>query len=81
MNKAYAVVVEANELLVKNRIQTVTVRASGLGMAAHKAWQEIKKRDGVKGKRISKLKLSIVAVDERIEQEENDRSSAATSGV
>lgn len=70
--KAFAVVAEINEALVKHRIQAVTVKASGLGMAAHKAWQEIKKRDGVKGKRLSKLKLSIVAIEE---QEENDRSS------
>jgi hypothetical protein len=63
---------------VKHRIQAVTVKASNIGRAADMAWREIKKRDGVKKKRISKLKLSIVAVEE---QEENDRSSTASSGV
>jgi hypothetical protein len=63
---------------VKHRIQAVTVKASNIGRAADMAWREIKKRDGVKKKRISKLKLSIVAVEE---QDENDRSSTASSGV
>jgi hypothetical protein len=76
--KAFAVVAEINEVLVKHRIQAVTVKASNIGRAADMAWREIKKRDGVKKKRISKLKLSIVAVEE---QEENDRSSTASSGV
>jgi hypothetical protein len=76
--KAFAVVAEINEVLVKHRIQAVTVKASNIGRAADMAWREIKKRDGVKKKRISKLKLSIVAVEE---QDENDRSSTASSGV
>jgi hypothetical protein len=76
--KSFAVVAEINEVLVKHRIQAVTVKASNIGRAADMAWREIKKRDGVKKKRISKLKLSIVAVEE---QEENDRSSTASSGV
>lgn len=74
--KAFAVVAEINELLVKHRIQAVTVKASNLGRAADMAWREIKKRDGVKSKRISKVKLSIVAVDEQIEQEENARDAS-----
>jgi hypothetical protein len=76
--KSFAVVAEINEVLVKHRIQAVTVKASNIGRAADMAWREIKKRDGVKKKRISKLKLSIVAVEE---QDENDRSSTASSGV
>jgi hypothetical protein len=76
--KAFAVVAEINEVLVKHRVQAVTVKASGLGMAAHKAWQEIKKRDGVKKKRISKVKFSIVAVEDG---GIDDRSDATSSGV
>jgi len=76
--KAFAVVAEINEVLVKHRVQAVTVKASNLGRAADMAWREIKKRDGVKKKRISKVKFSIVAVEDG---GIDDRSDATSSGV
>lgn len=57
------------EVLAKHTFQTARVEAGGFDTAAARALREIRKREGIKGKRISKLKLSLVAVDTAAEQE------------
>ena len=74
--KRFSVIAELNDLLVKNRVQCVTVAAGNIGLAAKRGWEAIKKRDGVKGKRIKKAKFSIVMVEEQQEENAEHRSTS-----
>lgn len=42
--------------------QTVQVDATNLGMACHVAFQEVKKRPGIKGRQIHDAKMKVVEI-------------------
>lgn len=58
--KTYAVTYTFEELPSGKMYQTARVEATGLGMACHKAFQEIKARPAVKGRRLHHAKVTVV---------------------
>lgn len=67
--KTWEVYAHFPEVLAKHAFQTIRVQAGEFYTAANIAGRAIKKREGIKGKRIRRVKLSIVAVDTAAEQE------------
>ena len=60
MKKDYAVSVIFPEVLVKHSRQQVRVSASNLRLAANEALKAIMKREGIKGRRLTRLQLAVV---------------------
>ena len=60
MKKDYAVSVIFPEVLVKHSRQQVRVSASNLRLAANEALKAIMKREGIKGRQLTRLQLAVV---------------------
>jgi hypothetical protein len=65
MQKTFSVVADFPEVLAKHHIQVVTVKAGSLELALKRGLAVIRKREGIKGRRISKVKVSAVLVAEQ----------------
>jgi hypothetical protein len=60
MKKEYAVSVIFPEVLVKHSRQEIRVSASNLRLAANEALKAIMKREGIKGRRLTRLQLAVI---------------------
>lgn len=58
--KRFAVTYTFMEMPSGQMYQSASVEATGIGMACHKAFQEIKQRPAVKGRRLSTAKVTVV---------------------
>jgi hypothetical protein len=57
--KKYSVNFKLREVPASKYYQSATVEASSIGLAVNRAWAEVKKRDGIKGKRIKNAEISV----------------------
>lgn len=64
MEKTYQVSAYFPELKSGQAEQRTVITASGPGIAAHKAYQEFRKLDGIKGKRIKTVKLTVILMEQ-----------------
>lgn len=62
--KTYTIVVTFPEALAKHAIQGTTVKAGNFGLALKRGMQMIQKRDGIKGRRLTKVNIVAVVVPE-----------------
>jgi len=60
MKKDYAVSVIFPEVLVKHSWQHIRISASNLRLAANEALKAILKREGIKGRRLTRLQLAVI---------------------
>ena len=60
MKKDYAVSVIFPEVLVKHSRQHIRISASNLRLAANEALKAIMKREGIKGRRLTRLQLAVL---------------------
>lgn len=65
--KKYSVNFKLREVPASKYYQSVTVVANNIGLAVNRAWAEVKKRDGVKGRRIKNVDISVYQLDENSE--------------
>jgi len=62
--KKYSVNFKLREVPASKYYQSATVEASNVGLAVNRAWAEVKKRDGIKGKRIKNVDISVYQLED-----------------
>lgn len=63
MKHRFAVTARYPQAKVKHAYQATTVTASNAGQAAYRAFNEFRRRDGIKGKRLTIFEFKVVKSD------------------
>lgn len=63
-DKKFNVTMKFPEASASRHWQATTVDASNFGLAANRAWQEIKTRQGIKGKRLKNVTINVQLLEE-----------------
>lgn len=63
--KTFVVVAQFPDVLVKYHTQQTTVKAGRLSLAILRGLDEIRKRDGIKGRHLSRVHVTAAVVQER----------------
>lgn len=64
MSKQWLVNFKLKEIAASKYYQSASVEASDLGLAVRRAWAIVKKREGVKGKRLRNVDISVEELKE-----------------
>lgn len=60
MSKQWSLMFDFPEALAKHHLQGVTMTTDNPGLALKRGYQIVRKREGIKGHRLTKFKVSVV---------------------